>query len=541
MRYWILLFLALLLVSAQAPSPTPIVAQDKPAAEEETKKADRPFVENMTREEAEADIVKVLRDNDEEAYERINKGRLQWVPVLLSAKYWNDCVYWAHELMAEEIDWVRRRQRWEVALYGCDADDIVTRYNDMKDVFQDHAPQLCRAIIALYNLGANKHADKLVKTAPDDPWVRAALAWLGKLESAEACASAMIVVLPKYMEQLNDHYINLNPGLFDDAASEYAVYSRKYCELTAKIMLTPDGVISFPSFPVPWAAARFFERLGIYVSLDGRPEFRNRITKQMEIVCGKRENYAAQVQRFEAAPNASSSGGPVTGKTAQMSIGPLMLQYARTLPGDYDYPRLICAISAFQGSPDWPEAQGYMLDCLEQYGDRMCASIAARMVLAQRDDMRDGIISVARWLRGSRLRNDAVTEFRNALEECGEQLAPVANAMAGKSDFPTDYQFKPLGLSVAQRAALVNALAGDDERKAYGGAVALYWMNIAMARWSQLGVLGGLEAALQCLDADGEKNGWKNGCQAAVQAHMELQTMSPPLKMPAMLKMFEEA
>ncbi|MCA8915567.1 MAG: hypothetical protein KDB90_09155 [Planctomycetes bacterium] len=540
MRKWMLLLVSLsLLLCLQPQCPFVLSAQDTPAEPEaKPDKPDRPFVENMTREEAEADIARVLREDDEDAYERINKGRLQWVPLLLSAKYWRECVYWAHELLAEEIDWVRKRQRWEVALYGCDPDDIVARYNDMKDVFDASAPQLCRAILALYTLGADAQADKLVKTAPDDPWVRAALAWLGKLESAEACANALIVVLPSYMDQLNDHYINLNPGLLDEDAGEYAVYSSMYCELTAGIMLTPDGVIAFPSFPVQWAAARFFERLGIIVTQDGRPEFRNRIAKQIEIVCGKRDNYLAQKQKFEAAPSASSSGGPVTGKTAQLSIGPQMLQYARILPGNYEYPQLICAISAFQGSPDWPQAQQYLLDRLESYGDRLCALLAARMMLAQRDDRRDAVISVARWLRNSSLCNDVAAAFRTALEQGGDDLAPLAQAMAGKADFPTDFRFAPLNLRIEQRAALVNALAGEDERKAYGGAVPLYWMNVAMARWSQLNVLGGLEAALQSMDADGAANGWKNGCQAAVQAHMELQSMSPPRKMPEMLKGF---
>jgi hypothetical protein len=439
------------------------------------------------------------------------------------------CIYWAHSLMENEMDWVRSMQRWELILGESDGSAMLAAYKEREELFRTPEAQLARVVIACGLLGDRESMLAAAALKPDSTWVKGALGWLGEYPDARRCLDAMHAVLPLVADTERETF-TVSPGMFDEEASEYDFSSTEYREREVQLHYDVGGITVFYAYPLPWRTFGLLERMGVRASelptADDRAKALAAAAEHLKdgkLHTGWRAMYAA------AEPSKPDNGNPVPGTLGQLSRGPLLRAYAlQDAMAEFPRSRRWAALACFHGQPDWQVAQRWLVREALASGDPAFARLACRAVLAVRDDFLDGLVSIAHELKAAGMLDAESKALRLVLEKSKDKrLSRIGAFMAGKGDLPTVADRVPMGLDVPERAALVAAFAAPQEIAAYGDEVALLWMNRGHFLAGRQNYHGAFEAYTRAITAQQSVTKRKYGLATTTEAWRSLRAMAP--------------
>lgn len=514
----------------QPGSPSAFAQDANPKDEEgasDQRKAN-PFNENMTWDEAEKQIALAV-EGDEDAIAKVSEGRLAWVSTMEQSGHYGPCLKWQHQLIADDIDWIRSMQHWEVVLSQADGAAILEGWRDREKLFRHPEAQLARAVIACGLLGDQTDLASLTKIKPDSIWVKGALGYIGSYDTARECVDAMQSVLATAIET-ERYTFSVNPGLLDDDASKYRYRTREYCQLECELLYDASGVMVLHAVPVAWRSRGLIERLGVRISeLPTSRDRENAIDKASKVLG---PNIAWRALIAGARPTEPKAGEPISGYIGQSSRGPLLRVYAAYNLDGYAMARRWAALACFHGQPDWQVAQRWMLKEAMESGDANYARLCVRAILGLRDDHLDGLVSIASELSSSKLLAQETVAFGEALKLSGdERLAGISKAITGQGEYPNVVDRKPMGLPEKSRAALVAAFSDESEIKAYGGEVALLWMNRAYNLAGHQELYSAYDAFARAVKSAQKQLNRKRGLACSAEAYWALILCAPADKL----------
>lgn len=491
------LFLAMLfLIGALAPHHEPLRADDESASDFKL----RPFNEHLEWDEAALLVRKALK-GDRQARAQIEKGGLAYVPLIDKAGS-DVAMVWSHIILAGHLDWISAMQSWERALFRPDATVTPVLYAKLKPRFRDAGPQLARAIIHAWRLGDAETLTKLLALEPESKWVKAARGYMAQgLTEKEAIA----LMLPVFDEvtKAEERRILVRRDFLEEENQDVRVTSSTGRELEVSAFLRADGLPDLREVPVEWVPTGLAERIGALAFQSRDKAFIKEVEGNVAAFCGadfeKQRRYVAFVETAFEGTVPKPLELELFDSYALDSSGPLLGVWARRIAAQgWPVECALAAITAFNNSPDLEVEQRACLRQCFSYPDRTSGILAARAVLAMRDDRLDGYRSVAQALIETKGWERYAQLYREALSKSGiELLGAVAAHMADpvKNAAPTGNRV--LGLTVAQRAALLQPFVHADENSAHGGALGVYWLN----RSRFLEGRGAVIAAAQCLAA----------------------------------------
>lgn len=491
MRRLIGLFLLLTVPVALSFNSNPVVAGDgdpgggpAPGPGKQAISKERPFEQDIPAWDKGVELCRKVTEGDEEAIERFRSSGLTYLPHLAAVGFLHEEYY---DAVMRHWDWFEDMQRWEHAFVNSDPRDVLRLYKDLQARFRVAGAQLARAVMYAHHWGDYETRDALIELDPESPWVQAAhgfLAW--DLTPKQACEK-MIPAL-RNMNNLYRLSIQIYLGLAVPKRERPDPRGRAMQPLQVSDITTPSGISQFLSIPHQWQFSLFYERLGALLAEVEDDDFvKATVTRMEETVdvhaIGKSVLTAFYIPLWFARGEFDKLNPDLVGERAIVSVGVNLSLSAIFSAVEYMwYSKATAAVVAFTGMPDNRLCRRNMLARCMDVGDPMITRLACRSLLAHYDDELEGYSDVARALLRFGNMPELTEAYGKALKSTGH--AELKKLAARIENDDADALEKPavqtLGLSVGQKAGLLQPFSNETETKTHGGEVALYWLNRAV-------------------------------------------------------------
>jgi len=446
----------------------------------------RPFDDHIQWDEARVQVGKALK-GDQEAREKIAQGGLSYWPLIKSDPS-DAAQVWAYNLLAKHIGWLNDMQSWERTLLRPDANSALALFLKLRDRFHDSGPQLARAIILAARLGDSETLTKLLALDPESKWVKAARAYLGLGFEPRAAVNILIATLEDIRPQ-RARTMQFETPYIETRNRKLGILSEKYMAIELQTSFEETGIDCISALPKEWETGGVTERAAALAADTNDATFIAECCEKVAQICGEDPERDGRYLSFRSVAmqglkNTLSPDPASLEHWATNSTGPTLALWAKSRQNSgIDIECALAAIAQFNGHPDLGIAQRFCLSQCLAYPDEITGLMAIRAVLALRDDCYDAFHNVACELSSNENWKSRSKAYAVALLASGHrklvELAKLVESGNSKNLTETTSTGERLGLSLEQRAAILQVFVHADENAGHGGAIGVYWLNRA--------------------------------------------------------------